>query len=89
MIPPIRNKDLFDLSTLRQSVNRKLCAMGDLEVDAFRMTERLVSKSGAPCGVHYCLHGPRNVKFTAVIDLTARKLFFYGPDGKRFDEELV
>ncbi len=68
---------------LRGRVHADLNRLGDFEPGAFQITERWVHIAGQPCGVHYCLHGPRNVKLTAVVDLRKQKLIFYGTDGQR------
>ena len=51
-----------NLDNLREYVNRTLCHHDQLEIDAFRMTERILVRSGKPCGILFCLHGPRSVK---------------------------
>ncbi|XZE52332.1 hypothetical protein SH139x_004023 [Planctomycetaceae bacterium SH139] len=71
---------------LRQLVRGRLAELGHLEIDAFPMTERVVVKRGKPCGVYFCMHGPRSVKLTAVIDLNAKKILFYGSDGQRAEQ---
>ncbi len=79
----------IDLLTLRRLVQEKLCELGMLEIGQFPITERTVVKSGRPCGVYYCLHGPRSVKLTAIADFERASLICYGSDGVRSVEERL
>src|SRR5258708_34786359 len=58
-------RQIQSLDDLRNYVNETLCDFGQLEPDAFRMTERTLIRAGKPCGLYFCLHGPRSVKFSA------------------------
>jgi hypothetical protein len=74
----------FDsLHTLRIYIHQTLCQQEHLEIDAFPLTERLLVRGGRPCGIFYCLHGPRSVKFTAIWDAASNVVFFYGATGER------
>jgi hypothetical protein len=78
------------IEDLREYVNRILCHTNELEHDAFPMTQRLLLRGGAPCGVYFCLHGPRSVKFSAIWDGLCNAILFYGPTGERFQKtELI
>jgi hypothetical protein len=77
------------LDDLREYVNRILCQTNELEHDAFPMTERLLLRRGAPCGVYFCLHGPRAVKFSAIWDALCNTILFYGPTGERFQKTAL
>jgi hypothetical protein len=79
----------FDLQVLRNLVQQKLCEIGMLELDQFPLTERSVLKDDRVCGVYYCLHGPRNVKITAIADFERQSLICYGSDGTRTVEEKL
>jgi hypothetical protein len=41
-------------------------------------------RAGRPCGVYFCLHGPRSVKFSAIWDAENNYVLFYGSTGERF-----
>ncbi len=73
----------IDFTQLRKMVAGILADLGQLEFNAFPMTERVVVKKGQACGVYFCLHGPRNVKITAICDLQKRTIIYYGSDGVR------
>jgi hypothetical protein len=75
---------LNNLETLRTYVNKILCQHDELELDAFRMTERLLVRSGKPCGIFFCLHGPRSVKVTAIWETERNTILFYSSTGARF-----
>lgn len=77
------------LDGLREFVRHQLANLGQLEVKAFPMTERIVIKHGEPCGIYFCMHGPRSVKLTAVADLRTQKILFYGSDGQRASQTTV
>ena len=51
---------------VRDFVYNTLCDHESLHVGAFPMTEKVLVRKGTPCGMFFCLHGPRSVKFTAV-----------------------
>lgn len=72
-----------DLAKLRKLVHAYLCDLGQLEVGAFQMAERLVVQAGEACGIHFCLHGPRSVKLAAIYDMRRRQVLVYGSDGRR------
>lgn len=73
-----------NLGELRQFVYETLCQSQELEPSVFPMTERLLVRNGKPCGVYFCLHGPRAVKFTAIWEQDRNVVLFYGACGSRF-----
>jgi hypothetical protein len=81
-------KSLFmqNLSELRNFVQKTLCDHNQLEIGAFPMTERILVRGGSPCGMYFCLHGPRAVKFTAIWETDRNSILFYGATGERFQK---
>jgi hypothetical protein len=73
-----------NLENLREFVNNILCYYNQLEPGAFRLTERLLVRGGKPCGILFCLHGPRSVKLTAIWETDHNRILFYGCTGERF-----
>lgn len=69
---------------LRDFIYDTLCRCEQLVVGAFPMSERLLSRNGAPCGVLFCVHGPRNVVFNAVWETDRNIVRFYTSTGERF-----
>jgi hypothetical protein len=71
------------IDQLRQFTYETLCDQETLEVGAFPMTERLLRRSDAPCGILFCLQGPRSVLFNAVWETDRNTILFYGSGGER------
>ena len=78
---PIRN-----LEDLRQYVHEAICDQNELEVNYFEITERLLIRCGKPCGIFFCLHGPRSTKFTAIWETDRNTILFYGSSGQRLQK---
>jgi hypothetical protein len=72
-----------NLNALREYVQQQLCDQNQLEVGAFQFTERVLEKAGSPCGVFFCLHGPRSVKLIAIWETNSNTILFYGSTGER------
>lgn len=79
-------RQLHTLEELRDYVNETLCNQYQLQIDAFKMTQRILRRGNKPCGIYFCLHGPRAVKFTAVWETDRNCILFYGSDGERFQK---
>jgi len=78
-----QSQEIRCLADLREYVNETLCDLYNLRIDAFRMTERILRRGGRPCGIHFCLHGPRSVKFTAIWETDRNQVLFYNAAGER------
>lgn len=76
-----RNQQLHHLRT---QIQLTLCEKDQLDPAAHRMTEALLRKRDAPCGVLFCVFGPRNVRLTAVWDFASERVLFYDSAGQRF-----
>ncbi|MCA9218615.1 MAG: hypothetical protein KDB27_36350 [Planctomycetales bacterium] len=74
------------LEEIKAFVYRTLCDHEQLEVGIFPMTEKLLVRQNEPCGMYYCLHGPRSVKFTAIWENRTNTILFYGANGERFEK---
>jgi hypothetical protein len=68
---------------LREFVHATLCKIFQLQLGAFPMIEKVLIRSGRPCGIYFCLHGPRAVRFTAIWETARNQILFYGPSGER------
>jgi hypothetical protein len=79
-----RYQQIQSVDELRGYVNDTLCEHYQLQPDAFDMTERVLHRGGKPCGIYFCLHGPRAVRFTAIWENETNQILFYGPTGERF-----
>jgi hypothetical protein len=75
----------FDnVDDLREYINVTLCDHYQLQYGAFNMTEQVLIRAGKPCGIFFCLNGPRAVRFTAIWETDRNQILFYGPRGERF-----
>ena len=72
------------LDHLRAFVNEILCEHNQLETGVFELTERILIRGDRPCGIYFCLHGPRAVKFSAIWETQHNTVLFYGATGERF-----
>jgi hypothetical protein len=75
---------LQSLDNLREYVNETICNHEQLEIGAFQMTERILVRGEQPCGIYFCVHGPRQVKITAIWETDHNTILFYGASGERF-----
>lgn len=73
----------FDLNEVQDLIESELCHQNGLLKDAFPVTHRILYKQGNPCGVFFCLHGPRSVRLTAVWDLDTSRALLYDSKGHR------
>ena len=71
------------INDLRTFVNETICCQEQLEIGAFQMTERILTRLGHPCGIYFCIHGPRQVKFSAIWETDNNTVLFYGASGER------
>lgn len=83
------SRKIGNLDDLRCYINKVLCDQEELVLGAFEMTERLLTRGGKPCGMYFCVHGPRSVKISAVWDAFAGTVLFYGSSGERFHKMLL
>lgn len=81
MQPNCRPK--MDLIELRQFIFQQLCKENDFELDAYQTSEQILKRNGKPCGMLFCLHGPRSVKLTAVWEMERNTVLFYQATGER------
>ena len=72
------------LNELRNFVNQTICNSEQLELGIFPMSERILTRRGEPCGIYFCIHGPRAVKFTAIWETDRNTILFYRSNGERF-----
>jgi hypothetical protein len=79
-----RFQQLESVRELREYVNNTLCNHYQLKAGAFSMTERILVRGNQPCGIYFCLHGPRATQFTAIWETDRNQVLFYGCRGERF-----
>jgi hypothetical protein len=81
---PTETQRLDDLNALRRYVNETLCEKDQLQLNSFPISEQVLVRCGAPCGVYFCLHGPRSIRLTAIWETDRNMILFYGSRGERF-----
>ena len=79
-------EEINDLDDLRNYVIHTICKQYQLQQGAFPMTERILRRRDKPCGVHFCLHGPRATLFSAIWETDRNQVLFYGSGGERFQK---
>jgi hypothetical protein len=79
-----RFQQIGSVCDLREFVNSTICHHYQLQPGAFSLTERVLLRAGKPCGIFFCLHGPRATKFTAIWETDRNQILFYGSRGERF-----
>jgi len=72
-----------NLNDLRSYVQQTICDQNELERGAFAVTERILVRAQSPCGIFFCLHGPRSVKLTAIWETDRNTILFYNSAGER------
>jgi len=74
---------------LKFYVHQTLCHHNELEINAFAMTQRILVRGGRPCGIYFCLHGPRAVKLTAIWETDSNSVLFYSATGQRMSRSRL
>lgn len=80
---------LGSLDELRDYVYAMLCQCDELEPGVFQMSEHILMRNGEACGIHFCVHGPRSVKYTAIWETDGNSILFYRPNGERYHKTLL
>lgn len=75
-----------NLSSLREFVELTLSEHYLLEIGAYNLSERILWRGTKPCGIFFCLHGPRSTRFSAIWEMDRNRILFYGPGGERFQK---
>lgn len=74
-------------SELKSFVYETLCHDHELLCNAFPTSESILKRGKQEsCGMLFCLHGPRAVKFSAIWERANNRILFYGPSGKRYHQ---
>ena len=79
-----RAESINCLDELSRYVHQTLCNREKLELGAFAFSERILVRSGRPCGIFFRLRGPRAVQSTAIWDSDRNTVLFYDSAGQRF-----
>jgi hypothetical protein len=82
MFTPINQ--ICNVEDLRDYIKVTFCEYYQLQSGAFQMTEQVLIRAGKPCGIYFCLSGPRSIRFSAIWETDCNQILFYGPQGERF-----
>ena len=81
-----RFQQIDSLNDLRDYVHVTLSDHCQLQIGAFQMIERILVRGGKPCGIYFCLYGPRSTSFSAIWETDRNQILFYGAGGERFQK---
>ena len=71
------------LEELAQYVADTLGRLEMLKSELFELSQEMILRREKPCGILFCLHGPRAVKLTAIWETDRNRVLFYGSCGRR------
>lgn len=71
------------LEELSGYVAETLASLEMLKADQFQLTQHVLYRGEKPCGVHFCLQGPRALSLSAVWEIEGNTILFYGSCGQR------
>src|SRR4051794_3023623 len=75
--------EIRQTNDLRTFVLQAICEHNGLEANASPITERPLFRGGKPCGLLFCVRGPRSVTFTAIWDRDKNTVLLYGSAGEQ------
>ncbi len=76
--------DVRTLDDLRRFIHSMLCQKENLLADQFQMTELRLSRNQQPCGLQFCLRGPRSVRLAAIWAAAENTIYLYDARGARY-----
>jgi len=71
------------LEELSSYVAEVLGSFESLKVDQCQLSQNILMKAGKPCGIYFCLQGPRALKLSAIWETEQNTILFYGSCGRR------
>jgi len=77
------SKSIQSIEELRRYVADTLGALESLKSDQLQLTQQVLHRAGKPCGVFFCLHGPRALCLSAIWETERNSILFYGSCGRR------
>ncbi len=76
--------DVHTLDELRQFIHKTLCEKENLLAEQFTMTEVQLTSGSGPCGIQFCLRGPRNLRLAAIWVADRNVVYLYDAGGTRY-----
>jgi hypothetical protein len=80
---PESTKSVQSLEELRRYIADTLSSFESLKSDQLQLSQQILYRGERPCGIHFCLHGPRMLRLSAIWDLNQNCVLFYGSCGRR------
>ncbi|MAT71015.1 MAG: hypothetical protein CMJ58_15995 [Planctomycetaceae bacterium] len=74
---------------LRTFIAETLSKFESLDPQQYPLAQRVLTQAGQPCGLYFCLHGPRAVRLTAIWETRGNTILFYGADGQRLQRTAL
>ena len=74
---------------IRNYVTKILGGIELLKSDCCQLSVRLLHRGSQPCGVYFCLHGPRAVRLSAIWETDSNTILFYGTRGERVQRTQI
>ena len=71
------------LDEIRCYVANTLSQIENLQADRFHLSQEILYRGQEPCGIYFCLHGPRNVCLSAIWETEKNNILFYASCGRR------
>ena len=78
-----RLERIHTFEQIRCYVLETLSKLELLKSDCCQLVVRLLLRAGRPCGVYFCLYGPRAVRLSAIWETDSNSILFYGSSGER------
>jgi hypothetical protein len=80
---PESSINVQSIEELRHYVADTLSNLELLKSDQFQLSQRILHRDGKPCGIYFCLHGPRALRLSAIWETDQNSILFYGSCGRR------
>jgi hypothetical protein len=71
------------IEELRHYIADTLANLEMLKSDQFELSQQVLYRAGKPCGIYFCLHGPRALCLSAIWECDGNSILFYGSSGRR------
>ncbi len=78
-----RSASVPSLDELRSYVAEVLGTLESLKTDQFQLSQNILMRAGKPCGIYFCLQGPRALRLSAIWETDQNSILFYGSCGRR------
>lgn len=78
-----RHERIQTFEQIRCYVLETLSNLELLKTDCCHLNIRMLVRNGRPCGVYFCLYGPRAIRLSAIWETDSNSILFYGSRGER------